>query len=315
MSAIGQMLFDKYQNYDPPGHARPKGSIISPSKTPHKDPAPFYPRNDNFSDNLLVTNTPLMNKELPVDENTNFVPDNILPSVVQSPSDSPVKGSILFPDPDLPSAKLSSVVSRLELVENRLDQNDNRTDNIDTRNDKIENLQADLTARISALEQKVDKHFDILTNQLALLLSLMSPAPAVPHPPSFQIVPAPDSASSVQPSEPPLVLANSSVQPPDPAVSKNTVPSAWNGTNSQIKAAAPRSPPVVPAKAKPTPAQSIQASDPPPRPKVIQGPIGTSAASSARPRRTTTSMLHNPSRLADGEPDRHSCRLPTGSGN
>ncbi len=60
------------------------------------------------------------------------------------------------------------------------------------------------------------------------------------------------------------------------------MPNAWNGTNSQIKAAASSSTPVptsdnpmVTVAVKPTPALSIKASDPPPpRPQVSQVHIG-----------------------------------------
>jgi hypothetical protein len=97
-------------------------------KTPDKDLAPNTNQIGNFSGPFSMQTYPLLNQEIPVDENHILVEDNILSSAVQLPSNSPLKASILSPYKEYTSAKLSSVVSRFELVQNCLDQVDNRID-------------------------------------------------------------------------------------------------------------------------------------------------------------------------------------------
>ena len=208
-----------------------------------------------FSQSPLVKNTPIPHKELPIEENNYDVP---------SPSDSPLGGTILFPDSDAkPHPSVDHIDNRLDTLDNRLDKLENQfdllQDNFSTLKKTVDHNQQTVNDRF--LEQKLD-------HLLALFLSTSSPANAVSPSISLPIVQTSNPTSSAHPSE--MSSENALVLQPTTVISKLTVPIAWNGTNSQIKAAASRSTPV------PSTAPSIKASDPPPRPNF--GPQGPPSA-------------------------------------
>ena len=125
----------------------------------------------------------------------------------------------------------------------------------------------------------------------------------------------------------PPVSEHSSVLTHLPEISKphTPVPSAWNGTNSQIKVAAssktsvsPTTTPMVKVKVKRTTTPSLKASDPLQpsdpqlRPEANLAQIGTSVPSRACPRHATTSLriVQNLCRVAEGEPTPTVLSLP-----
>ena len=155
-----------------------------------------------------------------MDENKILVSDFIPFSAVQSPDQKP------------PPAELSSVISRLDLVENRLDQVDNH----------IALLRDDFSEFTQTMEQKLDT----LANQFATLHSMflsMMKSSAQPTETSPPLVPESVSKSSDHQSGTSSPLAQGPDSPRPATPSKSQVLSAWNGTNSPIKAAASRSPP------------------------------------------------------------------------
>ena len=284
MSALGQMFLHNAQNPLNMAMFKPPPPI---SVAQHRVFDSIPDQIDEFVDTPLVNNNSIPNKEIPMDENKIHVTGFIPFSAVQSPDQKP------------PPAELTSVISRLELVENRLDQVDNH----------IALLRDDFSEFTQTMEQKLDT----LANQFATLHSMflsMMKSSAQPTETSPPLVPESVSKSSDHQSGTSSPLAQGPDSPRPATPSKSQVLSAWNGTNSPIKAAASRSPPTHPlanpsvtAKAKPITAPSIQASDPPPRPKASQTPVSTSATSRT-PRRAKTSppLAHTVSRVAEGEP-------------
>ena len=239
-----------------------------------------------FSGSPSVNNNPNLNKALPLEVNNILVKEfSSFPGVL-SPSDSPLGGKILFPDAK-PHPSVDHIENRLDKLENQFDL---LQDNFSTLKQTVDHNQQTVNARFSVLEQKLDQ-------LLALFLSTSSPANAVAPSISPPIVQASTPTSSAQPSE--TSSENALVLQPTSVISKLPVPIAWNGTNSQVKAAASRSTPV------PSTAPSIKASDPLPRPKVSQAHNSTSSTLSAFPLRAPTSpqLVHHVSRVAEGEPD------------
>ena len=137
------------------------------------------------------------------------------------------KGNILFPD-----EKPSFVENRLDKLENQIDLLQN---NFSTLKQTVDNNQQAVNQRLSVLEQK----FDTL---LALIRSPSSSANVVSPSPSQPILQASDPTSSpcIVSSVLPAPLSEipkpqaSAVQTPR---SKTPALIAWNGINSQVKAA------------------------------------------------------------------------------
>ena len=211
---------------------------------------------------------------------------------ILSPSNIPLRGATLFPDTNLETTDKSSLLNRIEKLEN---QAVDSKEQLSVLTGKVEHL----TSQVGSMSEQIAH----ITNQLAIVISALSSAPGILSSAVLTNAQESDTPLSTQPSETPPISENCSIIQPSPEISK---PIAWNGTNSQIKIAASSTKTVAPPKTPSikVPTTSLQALDPPPRPRVIPAHLGTSALSRACPRRATTSLqlIHNLSRVADGEP-------------